>query len=72
MSKKQLRPLGQITGDLEPLLFEMVCQHDLQHGEILALINSWLQIHAPDAREVYTADGSSPIYFYGAANDKLE
>lgn len=41
MSK--LRPLGNITSDLEKLLEELVDEHDLQTGEILALIYYWIQ-----------------------------
>ena len=65
MSKRAaVRPLGQITGDLEPLLFELVCNHELQFGEVLALVHSWLQIHAPQAQEIYNDGSGSPIYSY--------
>lgn len=66
MSNRKLRPLGQITADLEPLLFEMVCQHDLQHGEVLALIDVWLSIHAPACKEKYTDGSPSPVMIYTA------
>lgn len=62
---KKNRPLGNITADLEPLLYEMSVDHDLQHGEVLALIHVWLQIHVPEQREVYEQDGSSPVFYYG-------
>lgn len=67
LKSKRLRPMGNITLDLEVLLQEMTDAdgHDLQHGEVLALIFSWMQIHAPHARETYTEDGSHPVYFYG-------
>jgi hypothetical protein len=65
---KRARPLGTITGEIEPLLEEMCFQHDLQHGEVMALILAWLQIHAPSQREEYKA-GGSPIYFYGHPDD---
>lgn len=61
----RLRPLGSITDDLEPLLCEMVDKHFMQKGEILALINCYLDIHRPNCAEVYE-DGSNPIYFYGS------
>lgn len=65
MNKRTVvRPLGQITGELEPLLFEMVCDHELQFGEVLALVHSWLQIHAPQAQEVYCDGSGSPVYNY--------
>lgn len=64
MSKKKLRPLGDVTQDLEPLLFELV-DHDLQKGEILALVSAWIDIHSPSSIEVYTEDDSSPVFYYG-------
>lgn len=62
--KKKLRPLGQITDDLEPLLQEMANDHELQMGEILALVLCYMEIHLPDSRENYV-DGTKPVYFYG-------
>jgi hypothetical protein len=59
-----VRPLGDITLDLEPLLCEMVEQHDLQAGEVLALIRQYLEIHLPDCFEEYT-DGTKPEFYYG-------
>lgn len=60
----KLRPAGDITTDLEPLLEELTDTHGLQHGEILALIHSWLKIHRPDSIEHYT-DGTFPELKYG-------
>jgi hypothetical protein len=54
-----IRPVGDITADLEPLLFELHMDHDMQHGEVLALINGWQKIHAPQQIEVYE-DGTHP------------
>jgi len=67
MSKKKLRPMGEITADLEILLEEMTDPEgqDLQWGEILFLIFSWLSVHAQHARETYTEDGSHPEFKYG-------
>ena len=64
MSKKRLRPLGDVLLDMEKLLEEMSFDHDLQHGEVLALIERWLDIHAPTQREEYL-DGTHPIRTYG-------
>lgn len=64
MAKKKLRKVGDITLDLEVLLEELSFDHDLQHGEVLALIHSWLNIHAPDQKEKYL-DGKNPIFYYG-------
>lgn len=61
---KKLRRVGDITLDLEPLLEELAVGHDLQHGEILALIHAHLMIHHPASREEYDA-GGHPIFFYG-------
>lgn len=63
--KPVLRPLGQITGDMEPLLLEMACQHDMQWHEILAIIHAYLAVHCPAQQERYTADNTTPVYFYG-------
>lgn len=59
-----MRPLGDITLDMEELLEELVDDHDLQMGEVLALVKAWLEIHRPDCIEVYE-DGTNPYYFYG-------
>lgn len=59
-----MRPAGDITLDMEVLLEELVDDHELQMGEILALVKAWVEIHRPDAVEQYQ-DGSSPEYYYG-------
>lgn len=65
MKKQKLRRLGDITQDLEPLILEMVEDHDMQAGEILSLVYGYLQIHAPASFEIYEEDLSRPIYYYG-------
>lgn len=50
---------------MEPLLLEMACQHDLQHGDILNLIRGYLEVHCPDSREEYE-EGGNPIFYYGS------
>lgn len=60
----KLRPLGHITSDLELLLEEMTDQHEMQNGEILALVYNWLKVHAPQATEVYE-DDTNPEFYYG-------
>lgn len=62
--KNKIRPTGYITQDLELLLEELIDQHQLQHGEVLALVDAWITIHRPDAKEEYQ-DGTNPIYYYG-------
>lgn len=63
----KLRKVGDITLDLELLLSELAVDHELQHGEILALVHVYLTIHHPDAKEQYDA-GGSPIFYYGPAS----
>ena len=62
---KRIRPLGNVTQDLEPLLLEMVLEHDLQVGEILNLIYGYLQIHTPNAFEEYDDGSGRPMFYYG-------
>jgi hypothetical protein len=63
--KKKLRPLGQITADMELLLEEMtdVDQHDMQWHEVIFLVKAWLETHATHQQEEYT-DGSRPVLSY--------
>jgi hypothetical protein len=65
-----MRPMGEITQDLEDLITEMVDQHDLQWGEILNLIFGYLLIHFPNARETYE-DDSHPVFYYGCPNEEF-
>lgn len=62
---KSIRQVGEALLDLEVILMELANNHGLQHGDILALTHVYLTVHLPDAREVYTADGSSPEFYYG-------
>lgn len=59
MSKKKskkIRPVGQITEDMEKYLFELVEDHELQRHEILGMIDYWIRYHYPDAIENYEGD----------------
>ena len=56
--------MGDITADLEPLLLEMVVEHDLQFHEILGMIHSYLEVHCPEAKEKYVK-GGGPVFYYG-------
>jgi hypothetical protein len=60
---KKLRRLGDIMLDLEKLLFELHIDHDLQHGEVLYLINGWQKIHVPEQIETYEKDGTHPVLY---------
>jgi hypothetical protein len=55
--KKKIRPLGKISDDIEPLLEEMVDDHEMQAQEIIANVLSWLQAHRPECFPIYD-DGS--------------
>lgn len=61
---KKLRPLGNITDDMEELLYELMDEHGLQFHEVIGIVYAWTQVHYPSAFEVYE-DGSSPILTYG-------
>lgn len=60
----KLRPLGDVTLDMERYFDEMVIKHDLQLGEILNMIRGYLEIHHPECIEKYK-DGTSPVFYYG-------
>lgn len=63
---KTVRPMGNITLDMEKLLEEMTEDHDLQWGEVLGLVYTWLQIHAPQAQEEYVKGiYKNPVFYYG-------
>jgi len=59
-----IRPVGSILLDIEPLLLELVVDHDLQHGDVYGLLKSYLDIHLPDHIEEYE-DGTNPQFYYG-------
>lgn len=63
-----MRALGEVLLNLETTLEEMVDDHDLQWGDVLGLVAVWLQIHRPNAQEVYL-DGSHPIFNYGPGDE---
>lgn len=67
--KTRIRPVGQVLLDMEPLLFELCEKHELQRGEVLALIHTWITIHYPGAIEEYV-DGGSPVFYYGSKDDE--
>lgn len=43
--KKSIRPLGDIMTDMEPFLFEMHVDHDLQTQELVGLLLTWSTTH---------------------------
>jgi hypothetical protein len=64
----KIRRLGDILLEIEPLLLEMA-DHELQHGDILNLINGYLEVHCPDSKEVYI-DGTKPVFYYGPTKEE--
>lgn len=64
--KKKIRPMGDITADLEPLYFEMLLDHKMQRHEVIGLFLQWAETHMLGL-EHYT-DGSHPI-FYGPESE---
>lgn len=66
---KKIRPLQEVLLDMEPLMEELVDAHDLQWGDFLSLMHSWLMVHRPGAREEYTK-GGHPEFYYGPARKK--
>ena len=63
-SKAKLRPLGDITDQMEPLLRELGIQHKMQRHEILGIIDSYLTAHLPSTTELYT-DGTKSVLYVG-------
>jgi hypothetical protein len=59
----KIRPLGDILLDLEPLLEEIIDTHSIQKGEIVSLVDVWVQIHRPDAVEKYVDGSPSPVLY---------
>lgn len=64
MAEKRIRKTGDIMLDMEPLLEELVDDHDLQWYDVLFLVFGWLMVHRPFAQEKYK-DGTTPVFFYG-------
>ena len=63
MAKKRLRQVGDIMLDMEKLLFELHLDHDMQHYEVIYLINGWQKVHVPQQIETYDHDGSNPVLY---------
>jgi UDP-N-acetylglucosamine transferase subunit ALG13 len=60
-----IRPLGKILLDIgTPFLDEMVDDHQIQMGDILALVHVHLKVHRPDCVEVYEDDETTPTFKY--------
>ena len=58
------RDIEQLLLDHEEILTAFT-DNGMQWGDILAVTHMYLMVHCPEAREVYTEDGSSPEFYYG-------
>ena len=58
------RPLGDIISDIETILDEMLIGHDMQHGDVLGVVHTFMMSHFPNQREEYV-DGGNPVMYYG-------
>ena len=65
-----MRPMGEILLELEPLILEMVEDHDSQWGDVLNLVRGYLEVHCPGAQEEYTK-GGHPEFYYGPKRKRL-
>lgn len=45
-------------------MVETLADSGFQKGDILALVNSYIDVHRPDCKEEYL-DGTNPVYYYG-------
>lgn len=61
MKKKSIRPMGQITEDLEKILIEMCEDHELQSYEIHGIVDHWFPVHFPSAIPTFADDGTHPV-----------
>lgn len=55
--------MGPVMHDVEYVVSKMIETHDLQKGEVMSLISSYIDVHYPGAIEEYE-DGSHPVYLY--------
>ena len=55
-----IKPIGEITDKLEPILEELCDAHQMQAHEILGIVLAWCTCHRPHSIEVYVDDGSHP------------
>lgn len=67
--KKKLRPLGRVTLDLESVVDEMALDHELEWGEIMALVFAYMQTHLPESKEQFL-DGDEVEFYYGPRRKK--
>ena len=68
MNKTKSDTVGQLMFKLEDVVMELACEHELQWGDILGLVYTYMMVHLPDAREEYI-DGGHPEFYYGPKRD---
>ena len=56
--------MGDVMHEFEAVIDKMAKTHDLQKGEVLALVSRYMDIHYPGSVEQYK-DGTTPFEFYG-------
>lgn len=57
--RKKIRPMGRIMLDLEPYLFELFIDHEMQMQEVFAQFLAWAEVHCEGAIPEYL-DGTKP------------
>lgn len=65
------RKLLEILLDLEVIIDEMADDHEMEWGDIRALVMNHLKVHHPGSREHYV-DGGYPVDFYGPEEELVE
>lgn len=66
-----MRLLGNVISDLESLAEELFMEHDLQLGDVDALIEGYTKKHYPGFIEEYE-DGTNPVKLYGHIDNVIE
>ena len=59
-----MRKMGDILLDLEKVISEMIEKHELQRGDVLALVDVYVTVHHPEAVEKYMDGSPSPRFRY--------
>lgn len=65
----KLRKVGDIMMDMEKLLIELHEDHDMQHYEVLYLVNGYQKVHFPEQIETYL-DNTNPVLYGPKLNKK--
>ena len=60
-----MKTINELMFEIEQTVSDMIYKQDMQKGEVLALVEQYINVHHPEAIEEYSQDGTNPIYFYG-------